>query len=91
MKRKKTVVELIKIAEIEVNQLQEEINIEKKQEENIIDFVPKVKDVLAVYNLTGDIESKNRLLKSVIERVTYLRKKEWKKKDEFVVQLFPKV
>lgn len=51
-----------------------------------MEFVPKVKNVLAAYYATEDIENKNLLLKSILEKATYLRKK-----DEFVVQLYPKI
>lgn len=90
MDRQKSIVERIKIAEEEIYQLQSEIMKEKKNEENITKFVPKLKNVLAAYHATNDIENKNRLLKTILEKATYLRKKEWNKKDEFMIQLFPK-
>ncbi|WP_096201621.1 recombinase family protein [Bacillus sp. FJAT-45350] len=91
MERQKAIVERIKKSEEEISQLQEELNKEKQQEENINEFVPKIKSVLDAYHATEDIEKKNHLLKSVLEKVTYLRKKEWTKKDEFTVQLFVRI
>lgn len=58
---------------------------------NINEFVPKVKNVLEAFIITDNAEKKNYLLKSVLEKASYLRKKEWKKKDEFVIQLYPKI
>ncbi|WP_185147987.1 hypothetical protein [Peribacillus simplex] len=41
--------------------------------------------------IDADIERKNALLKSILEKATYLRKKDWTKQDEFVLQFYPKV
>lgn len=91
LERQKTIVGRIKKAELEAAQLKEEITKEKQKEANIAEFAPKVKNVIEAYYATDDIEKKNRLLKTILEKATYLRKKEWKKKDEFVVQLYPRI
>ncbi|QOY36646.1 recombinase family protein [Anaerobacillus isosaccharinicus] len=91
LERQKTIVGRIKKAELEAAQLKEEITKEKQKEANITEFAPKVKNVIEAYYATDDIENKNRLLKTILEKATYLRKKEWMKKDEFVVQLYPKI
>lgn len=91
MERQKTLVIRLKQAEDEAKILKDEITREKHQEENIMEFMPKVKSALEAYHSTEEIEEKNRLLKTILEKATYLRKKEWKKKDEFVVQLYSKV
>lgn len=91
LERQKTIVGRIKKAELEAAQLKEEITKEKQKEANITEFAPKVKNVIEAYKATDDIENKNRLLKTILEKATYLRKKEWKKKDEFVLQLYTKV
>lgn len=91
MVRQKNIVERIKKLEEESRQLQEEILNEEMKNKNLHEFIPMVKKVLEIYRKTDDIEKKNRLLKSVLEKATYLRKQEWKKKDEFVIQLYPKI
>lgn len=69
----------------ELNQLNDEIEKEKHLVNNINEFVPKVKNVLDAFSITDNAEKKNYLLKSVLDKASYLRKKEWKKKDEFVI------
>jgi len=44
-----------------------------------------------VYYAAEDIEKKSHLLKSVLEKVTYLRKRKWQRKDEFVVELYTRI
>lgn len=51
-----------------------------EKEKHIHEFVPKTKTVLETYYATKEIEKKNHLLKSVLEKVTYLRKKVGKEK-----------
>ncbi len=91
MERQKTLVARLKQTEEEFEIIKDEITREKRQGENITKFMPKVKSALEAYHTTEEIEEKNRLLKTILEKATYLRKKEWKKKDEFVVQLYTKV
>ncbi|KPC69268.1 hypothetical protein ADL26_18305 [Thermoactinomyces vulgaris] len=50
------------------------------------EYVPNIKNVLSAYHETDDIK-KNRLLKSVLEKATFLRKPEWK----FKIELFPRI
>ncbi|MDF2792139.1 MAG: recombinase [Neobacillus sp.] len=89
--RQKTITERMKKFESEIEQLQEEIMIEEMKNKNIHEFVPKVKKVFEAYRQTDDVEKKNRLLKSILEKATYLRKKDWSKKGQFVIQLYPKI
>lgn len=42
--------------------------------------------VLKEYHPTEDIEKKNRLLKSVLEKATFLRQKDWTKLDQFKME-----
>ncbi|MGZ4161545.1 MAG: recombinase family protein, partial [Neobacillus sp.] len=91
MERQQNIVERMKKLEEEIKQLNEEIYKEEMKEKNIHEFVPKVKKVLEAYRKTDEIEKKNRLLKSVLEKATYLRKKEWTKKDHFDIQVYLKI
>lgn len=75
----------------EISQLEEEILKEQMKEKNLDEYVPKVKNVIEAYKNTDEVEMKNRLLKSILEKATYLRKKDWTKKDHFVIQLYPKI
>ncbi|WML43110.1 recombinase family protein [Neobacillus sp. PS3-40] len=91
MERQQIVVDRMKIFEEEIKNLKEEIQIEELKDKNINEFIPKVKTVLEAYHKTNDIEKKNRLLKSILDKATYLRKKEWTTKDQFIIQLYPKI
>jgi site-specific DNA recombinase len=74
----------------EVRNITSEIQKEEVRQSTISDLLPQLQTVLSEYQ-EADIESKNRLLKSVLEKATYLRKKEWTRPDQFVVHLYPKV
>lgn len=91
MERQQNIVERIKKLENEATQLKNEMQKEEMRAKNIFEFVPKVKKVLEAYRQTDDIEKKNRLLKTILERATYLRKKEWTKKDHFEIQIYLKI
>jgi hypothetical protein len=71
--------------------LQDEIEKEVLKSRYIDEFVPMVKNVLDNYRGTNDPEKKNRLLKSILEKATYLRKTDWKQKDHFVINIYPKI
>ncbi|OEH92567.1 recombinase family protein [Bacillus solimangrovi] len=91
MERQKSIVERIKAAKTEMGQLKKEIEKESFQEKSMHEFAPKIKSVLEAYHVTEDIEKKNRMLKSVLEKVSYIRKKDWREKDEFVIEIFTKL
>lgn len=91
LERQQNLVERIKQIQKEIQVLEQEIEKEKFKENNITQYLPTVKKVLVAYKETDDIEKKNRLLKSILEKVTYLRKKEWTKKDQFKIELYPKI
>jgi|UPI0004251CFD site-specific DNA recombinase len=72
----KNVLKSYKMRSTQKKQIQKERN----------EYVPNIKNVLSAYHETDDIK-KNRLLKSVLEKATYLRKKA----DESKVELFPRI
>jgi DNA invertase Pin-like site-specific DNA recombinase len=91
MARQQNVTERMNVLQDNIQDLQRDISRERMQEKNIHEFIPKLKSVLEAYRQTDDIEKKNQLLKSILEKVTYLRKQDWKQKDQFKIQLFPKI
>ncbi len=91
MERQLNIVERMDKLKEEIAQLKEEIQKEIQKDKNINEFVPAVKKVLEAYQHTNDIEKKNRLLKSVLEKATYLRKRDWVKKDQFQIKIYPKI
>jgi site-specific DNA recombinase len=91
MDRQKNIVERLNKLEEEIQLVQGEINKLELKSKNINEYVPKVKNVLGAYRYTDSIEKKNTLLKTILEKATFIRKPEWTKKDEFVIHLFPKI
>lgn len=91
MERQKVIAERIKETQEVIDQLQEELKQEEERERHRSEFVPRIKSVLEAYRQTDDVEKKNRLLKSVLEKATYRREKDWNKKDQFVIQLYPRI
>ncbi|WHY01804.1 recombinase family protein [Neobacillus sp. DY30] len=88
LERQQNVSQRIDELQGEVRNIQDEIQKEELRKNSTDDFLPHLKSVLEAYE-DADIERKNALLKSVLAKATYLRKKEWKKPDEFVLQLYP--
>lgn len=68
---------------------------EQKLAEDKEIIIPKMENVLDVYYKLETAEEKNRLLKTVVEKVTYLKvKKTLKKTDDptdFEIHIFPKI
>jgi site-specific DNA recombinase len=81
-----------------INALQEEVRVltseiqkEEIRDNGVNEYLPQLRSVIDGYKTTDSIEKKNTLLKEVLEKVTYLRKKEWTKRDEFGLVLYPKL
>lgn len=73
MERQKKLADRIREAENEIVKMKEEIARVEEEEKKQEEFVPRVKTVLEAYQTTDDVEKKNRLLKSIIERIDYTR------------------
>jgi site-specific DNA recombinase len=71
----------------EIKTLTGEIQKEESRNNNASKILPQLRMVLSEYR-EADTENKNILLKKVLEKVTYLRKKEWTKKDQFELTLY---
>jgi site-specific DNA recombinase len=89
--RQQNISERMKQIEQEIQQLDSEIQKETMRNKNIVEYIPKVRKILQAYQDTNDVERKNQLLKSILEKVTYIRKKEWTKKDQFELQIYSKI
>lgn len=74
----------------EIRGLESEINKEDLRRSSVDEYLPQLRSVVAAYK-DADIVRKNELLKSILEKVTFLRKKEWVQPDHFVIQLYPKI
>jgi len=74
----------------EIKNISSEIQKEEIRQNSVNELLPQLQTVISEYDL-ADIESKNRLLKAVLDKATYLRRKEWTKRDQFVIQLYPRI
>ena len=72
----------------------------KLVQERIVDkeknaLVPKIENILDVYNLLQTSEEKNDFLKTILTQVTYLKTEKSIKKDSdpsnFTIHLYPKI
>jgi len=63
---------------------------EMDREQAAKEIIPKVENVLKLYNSSKDPAQKNSLLKSVLEKAVYI-KEQHKKNDDFLINLYPKL
>ena len=86
-----------KIKELEdiINPLQLEVMQEEKADKEKQFVIPKIENVLDLYYKLDSNEEKNKLLKSIIEKVTYLKTEKSIKKDSdptnFEIHVYPKI
>lgn len=91
MERQKVLAERIQECEKIIVDLQREIDDEESRENQNIHFLPRAREAIQAYKETDCIEEKNRLLKSVVGKISFRRKVDWKKKDEFELEIYPKI
>lgn len=77
-----------------ITSLTNEVEKLERIEKSKIDLIPKVKNVLEVYNHCSNIKEKNELLKTVIEKVEYLKTEKCYNKnsnpENFELLIYPK-
>ena len=93
--RSRSVSERISQAKENIERLCNQIDIETAKEDNVVNVIPRVEHLLETYYTLPDAESKNKMLKEVLEKVVYLKLKRARKKtdslDDFEITLFPKI
>jgi site-specific DNA recombinase len=90
MERQQNLTNRINGLQEEIRVLNNEIQKEEVRKTDADVLLPKLQTVIAEY-WDADIETRNRMLKTVLEKATYLRKKEWNKPDQFRIQIYPKI
>lgn len=75
----------LKLVEL-LNKKDHILNLKNKKE----NLIPKIQNVIDTYYETDDISSKNKLLRSVLEKIAYYKEK-GNKPDEFELILYPKL
>ena len=94
--------ERLSIAKSKIKELEDRIEplqIKQKQKENANTektlIIPKLQNVLDIYDRLESNEEKNKLLKSIIEKVTYLKNEKSIKKSSdptnFEIHIYPKI
>lgn len=91
LERHRYISEKIRETEAQIEQLESEIRQEELRWQHQQTIVPKLRTVLETYSVLENPTEKNMLLKSVLEKVLFLRKKEWTKKDQFELELVPRL
>lgn len=90
VERSNTLKAQIKEINNNIENLKEEKKKILKRKNNKEILVPKIENVIDSYYQTDNIELKNKLLKSVLEKVTYTKINP-KSKDDFKLTLYPKI
>lgn len=90
IERSNTLKAQIKEINSNIENLREEKEKFLKRKNNKEILVPKIENVIDSYYQTDNIELKNKLLKSVLEKVTYTKINP-KNKDDFKLTLYPKI
>lgn len=85
----------IAVIEAEINKVEDIIEKMEEVEKRKDIIIPKLKNVIDVYNELETSEEKNILLKSILEKVTYLKTEKAIKKDSdptnFTIHIYPKI
>ena len=95
LERSKGISEIISTINSNILELQEEIEREKIINSNKKDIIPKIENVLELYDSLKDNEDKNELLKTILEKVTYIKTTKAIKKNsdptDFKITIYPKI
>lgn len=75
--------------------LNKQIETEMSRENNLCNIVPRAENLLKTYRTLPNAEAKNKMLKEVLEKVVYLKKKPARRNKEllndFEITIFPKI
>jgi hypothetical protein len=94
MERSKLINEKINEATKKLNIAMKSLEEDNKTYKNIVEFIPKVEHVLAVYDSVEDSEVKNALLDEVVSKAVYTKTKRVGKDknfDDFELIVYPKL
>ena len=77
----------------QVEELQSEITTKQKLLQSQNEIIPKMQTILETYSSTPNAEAKNRLLKSVIEKVVYSKttNQRWSTENDLTLTIYPKL
>ncbi len=95
LERSRSLSERINQAKENLPKIQAQIDAETAKEINLINVIPKAEKLLETYYTLPTAESKNIMLKEVLEKVIYVKTKRCRKKtdslDNFEITIMPKI
>lgn len=95
LERSRSVSERINQTKDDIARIRTQIATETAREDNLSNVIPKAERLLETYSTLPSAETKNKMLKDVLEKVVYTKKKRARRKtdslDDFDITLFPKI
>ena len=95
LNRQKTVSESISSTEEAIVKLNKEIANEREIISHQEEIIPKAKKILEIYKTSDDVQLKNDLMKSILDKVVYTKTANGhfkdQRQDDFKLELFPKL
>ena len=95
LSRQKTVSESISSTEDAIIKLNKEIANEREIISHQEEIIPKAKKILEIYKTSDDVQLKNDLMKSILDKVVYTKTAnghfKGQRQDDFKLELFPKL
>ncbi|WP_047155086.1 recombinase family protein [Aneurinibacillus tyrosinisolvens] len=91
LQRYQSISQKINEAETIREQLEKEREAEEQSLQHQTRAAPHIRKVIDAYYHIKSTEEKNHLLKSILEKVHFTRKKEWTKQDQFELEIIPRL
>ena len=93
LERSKNVASRLQQANIDRDALEEDLKDAIRRYETQQSIVPKVEELLELYNVLPGAKAKNEMLKEVLEKVIYTKDSNgrWGDPDDFTIELYPKI
>lgn len=76
-----------------ISEAQGKLSAEELRQKNQSTIIPRIENLLRIYNTLPNAEAKNQMLKQILRRVEYTREEggRWLPKDNFTLKIFPKL
>lgn len=92
--RSRSINDRMEAASSSIKELSQSLAEDEERAANRVNIIPKVEHFLSVYNELPDAQSKNELLKEIVERIDYIKDERSPRKgpfDNFELVLYPKL
>lgn len=94
LERSRSLTERINAAKQSIAELTRKLTDDEERAANRVNIIPKVEQLISVYHELPDAQSKNDMLKEIIERIDYFKEESSPRKgpfDNFEIVLYPKL